>query len=36
MEKESFVVRHTHQKCSAVSMDQALEKEYNKAGKGKG
>ena len=36
MEKGSFVVRHTHQKCSAVPIDQALEKEYNKAGKGKG
>ena len=36
MEKGSFVVTHTHRKCSAVPMDQALEKEYNKVAKGKG
>ena len=36
MEEGSFVVRHTHRKCSAVPMGQALEKEHNKAAKGKG
>ena len=36
MEKGSFVVRHSHRKCSAVPMDQALEKEYNKDAKEKG
>ena len=36
MEKGSFVVAHTHRKCSAVAMDQALEKECNKVAKGKG
>ena len=35
IEKGSLVVRHTHRKCSAVPMDQALEKEYNKVAKGK-
>ena len=36
MQKGSFVVRHTHRKFSAVPLDQALEKEYNKVAKGKG
>ena len=36
MEKGSFVIRHTHRKCSAVPMDQTLEKKYNKDAKGKG
>ena len=36
MEKGSLVVTHTHRKSSAVPMDQALEKEYNKVAKGKG
>ena len=36
MEKGSFVVRHTNRKCSAVPMDQALEKEYNKVAKWNG
>ena len=34
--KDHFVVRYTHRKCSAVPLDQALEKEYNKVSKGKG
>ena len=36
MEKGSDVVRPTHRKCSAIPMEQALEKEYNKVAKGKG
>ena len=36
MEKGSFVITHTHRKCSAIPMDQAMEKEYNKVAKGKG
>ena len=32
----NFNVRHTERKCSAVPIDQALEKEYNKVAKGKG
>ena len=36
MEKGSFVITHTHRKCSAVPMDQAMEKEYNKVAKRKG
>ena len=35
MEKRSFLFTHTHRKRSAVPMDQALEKEYNKVAKGK-
>ena len=34
--KDHFVVRYTHRKCSAVPLDQALKKEYNKVSKGKG
>ena len=32
----NFTVKQSKQKCSAIPVDQALEKEYNKNGKGKG